>query len=82
MTSARDRRDCPSAVLTTGRSGVDVHPLQIGVGLPAGWPLRRLLSLANAAGALVASRLACADAVPTPDEVERMLEPAVREGVR
>jgi 5-dehydro-2-deoxygluconokinase len=51
-------------------------------GLLAGWPLRRLLSFANAAGALVASRLACADAMPTPDEVERMLAPAAEEGVR
>jgi 5-dehydro-2-deoxygluconokinase len=40
------------------------------------WPLERLLSFANAAGALVASRLACADAMPTPDEVDQLLESA------
>ena len=45
-------------------------------GLLSEWPLERLLSFANAAGALVASRLACADAMPTPDEVDRLLESA------
>jgi len=38
-------------------------------GLLAGWSLERLLGFASAAGALVASRLACADAMPTADEV-------------
>lgn len=42
-------------------------------GLLAGWPLDRVLRFANAAGALVASRLACADAMPTPHEVEDLL---------
>jgi len=42
-------------------------------GLLAGWPLERTLALANAAGAIVASRLACADAMPTLDEIETML---------
>jgi 5-dehydro-2-deoxygluconokinase len=37
-------------------------------GLLAGWPLARTLTVANAAGAIVASRLACADAMPTLDE--------------
>ncbi len=31
----------------------------------------------NAAGAIVAARLACADAMPTTDEVEAELEEAV-----
>ena len=39
-------------------------------GLLAGWPLRRVLAFANAAGAIVAGRLGCADAMPTLDEVE------------
>jgi 5-dehydro-2-deoxygluconokinase len=39
-------------------------------GLLAGWPLRRTLGFANAAGAIVAGRLGCADAMPTRDEVE------------
>jgi 5-dehydro-2-deoxygluconokinase len=42
-------------------------------GLLAGWPLERLMRFANAAGALVASRLACADAMPTEDEVEELM---------
>jgi 5-dehydro-2-deoxygluconokinase len=42
-------------------------------GLLADWPLEQVLSFANAAGALVASRLACADAMPTPVEVEQLL---------
>src|SRR5712691_285041 len=42
-------------------------------GLLAGWPLARTLGLANAAGAIVASRLACADAMPTLAEIESLL---------
>ena len=42
-------------------------------GLLAGWPLRRALEAANAAGAIVASRLACADAMPTLAEIETAL---------
>lgn len=42
-------------------------------GLLAGWPLTRTLRFANAAGAIVASRLACADAMPTAAEVEAVL---------
>ena len=38
-------------------------------GLLAGWPLERTLRLANAAGAFVAARLACADAMPTEEEL-------------
>ena len=42
-------------------------------GLLSGWPLRRTLEFANAAGAIVASRLACADAMPTEAEVDDVL---------
>lgn len=42
-------------------------------GLLAGWPLAQVLDYANAAGAIVASRLACSDAMPTPDEVTSLL---------
>ncbi|GAA4602927.1 5-dehydro-2-deoxygluconokinase [Actinoplanes octamycinicus] len=44
-------------------------------GLLAGWPLQASLDFANAAGALVAGRLACADAMPTEPEVRAMLRP-------
>ena len=42
-------------------------------GLLAGWPLERTLRFANAAGALVATRLGCADDMPTLAEVEELL---------
>jgi 5-dehydro-2-deoxygluconokinase len=42
-------------------------------GLLAGWDLERMIRFANAAGAIVASRLACADAMPDRSEVEAML---------
>jgi len=42
-------------------------------GLLAGWPLRRVIRFAGAAGAIVASRLACADAMPDADEVMALL---------
>ena len=46
-------------------------------GLLAGWELERTMRFCNAAGALVASRLACADAMPEEPEVLAMLEGAV-----
>jgi 5-dehydro-2-deoxygluconokinase len=42
-------------------------------GLLEGWPLERTLRFANAAGAIVASRLECSTAMPTVAEVEAML---------
>ncbi|MCC8248980.1 5-dehydro-2-deoxygluconokinase [Saccharothrix luteola] len=42
-------------------------------GLLAGWPPDRIARYANVAGALVASRLACADAMPTEPEIEAHL---------
>jgi len=45
-------------------------------GLLLGWELGRTMLFANAAGAIVASRLACADAMPAIDEVEALLQRA------
>ena len=42
-------------------------------GLLAGWDTGRILRFANAAGAWVAARVACADAMPTAAEVEDWL---------
>ncbi|MET7637789.1 5-dehydro-2-deoxygluconokinase [Streptomyces sp. NPDC005438] len=42
-------------------------------GLLEGWGLEYLMAYANAAGALVASRLACSSAMPTADEVAALL---------
>jgi len=39
-------------------------------GLLAEWPLERTIRLANAAGAFVAARLACADAMPALEDIE------------
>ncbi|GAB0105916.1 5-dehydro-2-deoxygluconokinase [Nocardia sp. JMUB6875] len=63
---------CPVEVLCglgagDGFGGALIH------GLLSGWDPHRMASYANAAGALVASRLACADAMPTDAEIEEML---------
>lgn len=42
-------------------------------GLLAGWETARIMRYANAAGAIVASRLACSSAMPFPHEVEAAL---------
>ncbi len=42
-------------------------------GLLSGWDTHRTVAFANAAGALVAGRLACAEAMPTEAEVEEKL---------
>ncbi|WP_232660792.1 5-dehydro-2-deoxygluconokinase [Pseudonocardia sp. TRM90224] len=46
--------------------------------LLSGWDLERAMRFCNAAGAIVAGRLACADAMPTADEVEAKLGEAIR----
>ena len=46
-------------------------------GLLSGWDLPRVLDFANAAGAIVASRLACSAAMPTTDEVLALTEGVV-----
>src|SRR5262249_59878142 len=43
-------------------------------GLLEGWGLETTMRFANAAGAIVASRLACSDAMPTENEVRELLE--------
>ncbi|MGW2521474.1 5-dehydro-2-deoxygluconokinase [Streptomyces sp. NPDC001617] len=46
-------------------------------GLLSGWDTARTVSFANAAGAIVAGRLACSDAMPTEAEVDTKLRAAV-----
>ena len=46
--------------------------------LLSGWELERSMRFCNAAGAIVASQLSCADAMPTAYQVERKLEEAAR----
>ena len=43
-------------------------------GLLAGWPLHKTLRYANAAGAIVATRLECSTAMPTETEVAQLAE--------
>lgn len=45
-------------------------------GLLAGWPLDRTIRFANAAGAIVTTRLECSSAMPTTAEVENFLQAA------
>ncbi len=45
-------------------------------GLLSGWDTRRTVSFANAAGAIVAGRLSCSDAMPTEAEVDAKLRGA------
>jgi 5-dehydro-2-deoxygluconokinase len=45
--------------------------------LLAGWELERTMRFCNAAGAVVASRLACADAMPDENDVNAKIEEAV-----
>jgi 5-dehydro-2-deoxygluconokinase len=79
---------------SNGSTVVEVPPVPVDVvnGLGAGdafggalchallaqWDLERSMRFCNAAGAIVAGRLACSDAMPTADEVEAKLEEAVR----
>ncbi len=72
-----------------GNAVVEVPPLPVEVvnglgagdafggalchGLLAGWDLGRTIRFANAAGAIVASRLACSDAMPDSVEVRTLL---------
>lgn len=46
--------------------------------LLSGWDLERSMRFCNTAGAIVAGRLACADAMPTTAEVDAVLQEAVR----
>ncbi|MGC4947089.1 PfkB family carbohydrate kinase [Streptomyces sp. DT224] len=53
-------------------------------GLLSGWDLRRVIEFAHAAGAIVASRLACSTAKPTTADVQAVLasrSPARAEGI-
>ena len=74
----------------TRDESVEVEPLPIEVlnglgagdgfggalchGLLSGWSLRRVIEFANAAGAIVATRLECSTAMPTVEEVTEFIE--------
>ncbi|MFF0716893.1 5-dehydro-2-deoxygluconokinase [Streptomyces bauhiniae] len=62
----------PVTVLN-GLGAGDAFGGSLAHGLLAGWPLEKAMRHANAAGAIVASRLECSSAMPTPDEVAAAL---------
>jgi 5-dehydro-2-deoxygluconokinase len=73
---------------TEGRSIIAPRPVEVVCGLGAGdafggafvhgllagWTPERTVEYANAAGAIVAGRLLCADAMPTTTEIDSVLE--------
>jgi len=79
-----------------GKTATEVPPVPVNVlnglgagdafggalchGLLAGWDIERVMRFANAAGAIVASRLACSDAMPTAAEVTELLAGGPRQG--
>ena len=81
-----------------GRDEVEVPPVPVEVvnglgagdafggalchGLLAGWDLTTTMRFCNAAGAIVASRLSCADAMPTEAEVRAALAATAEEAPR
>jgi 5-dehydro-2-deoxygluconokinase len=73
--TAREELTVPAVEIAVlnGLGAGDAFGGALSHGLLAGWPLRRTLEGANAAGAIVASRLACADAMPTLAEIEALL---------
>ncbi len=68
---------CESAPFTietvNGLGAGDGFGGSLAHGLLAGWPLERVLSNANAAGAIVASRRECSTAMPTQDEIDLLI---------
>ncbi|MDA8034744.1 MAG: 5-dehydro-2-deoxygluconokinase [Actinomycetota bacterium] len=62
-----------SVEVVNGIGAGDAFGGALCLGLLEGWELERTLGFANAAGAIVASRLECSTAMPTPDEVAALL---------
>jgi 5-dehydro-2-deoxygluconokinase len=71
----RDRVTMPAVPIQTlcGLGAGDAFGGALCHGLLAGWDLERTLLFANAAGAIVASRLTCASEMPYEREVEALL---------
>ncbi len=76
LARARHERATAAAIaidVVNGLGAGDAFGGALCHGLLSRWDLARTLRFANAAGAIVASRLACADAMPTAGEVEDLL---------
>ena len=65
-----------------GLGAGDAFGAALAHGLLAGWDPVDIAEHANAAGAIVASRLACADAMPTLAELDRLVARSAEETVR
>jgi 5-dehydro-2-deoxygluconokinase len=76
VASAGERLHIPpvSVQVVSGLGAGDAFGGALCLGLLRGWSAAATVEFANAAGALVASRLLCADAMPTEDEVRELLE--------
>jgi 5-dehydro-2-deoxygluconokinase len=76
VASAASRATVPpvSVRVVCGLGAGDAFGGALCHGLLAGWVPARIAAYANAAGAIVASRLACADAMPTDDEIRAQFE--------
>ena len=71
-----ERVESPPPLMITPLNGLgagDSFGGSLCHGLLSGWPLEKILSHANAAGAIVASRLECSTAMPTGGEIETLL---------
>ena len=84
------KRGSEGVLARTAEGVVEAHPIEVEIvnglgagdafggalchGLLSGWDPETMIRYANAAGAIVASRLACADDMPTREEVEQLLE--------
>lgn len=78
-TAREEVRMAPLPVrVVNGLGAGDAFGGVLAAGLLAGRPLREVAETANAAGALVAGRLACADDMPEPGEVRALLDRAAR----
>ena len=76
MAKSRDERvEVPSVrvKVVNGLGAGDAFGGSLCHGLLAGWPLADTVRFASAAGAIVASKLGCSEAMPTVCEVEDML---------
>jgi 5-dehydro-2-deoxygluconokinase len=62
-----------SVAVVNGLGAGDAFGGALCHGLLAGWDLGQTIRFANAAGAIVASRIACSDAMPTAAEVAALL---------
>ena len=67
--------DLPPVVVDTvcGLGSGDAFAAVVGEGLARGRDPETILRRANAAGAIVATRLTCADAMPTPAEIDEVI---------